>query len=475
MKKMMKTIPLIDFVWIWNHQLNLNLPRHHKAICRFLERIWNHDKRGLLMAFRACGKSTLVGLFCVWLFRHNPELQILIVSADHSLAKKMTQHIKRIVELHPLCKDMKPLHPEEWASDCLSVQRKSTGRDPSVLARGLNANLTGCRADVIICDDVEVPKTCDTGPKRQELKRKLEELEYVLTPKGALIYIGTPHTQDTLYNTQDGFLKNWPLLRIPILNQKGESNWPEKYPVDKIMLMKSRTGKTKFQSQMMLKAVKPNEARLDVRRLLFYTDELNYHEANDSATLKIGNIPMVSVSCWWDPAFGSAKGDHSVVACVFSDANGHYYLHRVKMLKVPPQTEAAGYQCREVVNFIRENHLPAIHLETNGIGKFLPALLRQELNRAKLGCAVIEEIARTRKQNRILSAFEVPLMNGALSVHTSVKKTTFVDELQDFNPFAPKGHDDVLDSVAGCLLAEPVRLKRNAFVRLNRPKWQGNY
>ena len=147
----------------------------------------------------------------------------------------------------------------------------------------------------------------------------------------------------------------------------------------------------------------------------------------------------------------------------------------MKYLCVPPQTEAAGFQCREVVKFIKENHLPAIHLETNGIGKFLPALLRQELNRSKLACSVIEEVSRRHKQDRILSAFEVPLMNGALSVHESIKQTSFLDELEDFNPFAPKGHDDALDAVAGCLLAEPVRLKRNAFANLTYQRWQGSF
>ncbi len=468
-------IHLIEFAWIWMNQLHLELPRHHRAMCRFLERLWENEKRGLLMAFRASGKSTLVGLFCAWLLRYKPELRILIVAADHTLAKKMVQHIKRIIMQHPLCQDMKPDKPEEWASDCLSVRRTSTGRDPSVLARGLGSNLTGCRADVIICDDVEVPKTCDTGPKRQELRHKLGELEYVLAPNGMTLYIGTPHTQETLYDTTDGLLKDWPVLKIPVLNKKGESNWPEKYPVSKLEEIKKSTGLIKFQSQMMLKAIQASEAHLDVRRLLFYDEELSYHEANESATLKIGNIQMASVSCWWDPAFGANGGDNSVIACVFTDTNGHYYLHRIKYLKVPPQVEAAGFQCREVVKFIRENHLPAIHLETNGIGKFLPALLRQELNCAKLACSVIEEISRRHKQDRILSAFEVPLMNGALSVHTSIKQTSFVDELQDFNPFAPKGHDDALDAVAGCLLAEPVRLKRNAFVPLSREKWRGSF
>ena len=92
-------IRLIEFTWIWMHMLHLQLPKHHRAICRFLEKISEQEKRGLLMAFRASGKSTLVGLFCVWLLLENPNLRILIVAADHMLAKKMVQHIKRIIDI----------------------------------------------------------------------------------------------------------------------------------------------------------------------------------------------------------------------------------------------------------------------------------------------------------------------------------------------------------------------------------------
>jgi hypothetical protein len=32
------------------------------------------------------------------------------------------------------------------------------------------------RADVIICDDVEVPNTCDTPGKRLDLRQRLSEI-----------------------------------------------------------------------------------------------------------------------------------------------------------------------------------------------------------------------------------------------------------------------------------------------------------
>ncbi|MGN1063612.1 MAG: phage terminase large subunit [Alphaproteobacteria bacterium] len=454
-------LSLIEFIWIWTQMQNLSIPAHHKKMCVFLSDIYEStdNKNALLMAFRNSGKSTIVGLFCAYVLWKNPDTRILILSADHELAKKMVLSIKRLIEKHPLTKHLKPAKKEEWASDRFTVNRPADGRDPSVLARGLMANITGCRADLIICDDVEVPKTCDTTAKRADLRAKLSELDYILTPSGMMVYIGTPHTADTIYNTSpDGFLSGWHCLKIPILNARGDSNWPERYSLDKINAIKKRSGLNKFLSQMMLQPVPLTDSRLSVQNLIYYSDELIYKEANESAVLSIGTHKMVSVSCWWDPAFGAKeKGDDSVLACVFTDDTGVYYLHDILYLRVPQGEEAASYQCKMAADFIIRNYIPAVHLETNGIGKFLPALLRTELARRKIPCAVIENTSHQNKVQRILSAFDAILMNNALKVHRRILQTPFVTQMQEWHP-AGRGKDDALDAVAGCLLNEPVRL-----------------
>ena len=70
-----------------------------------------------------------------------------------------------------------------------------------MLAAGLDSNITGARADIVICDDVEVPKTCATRALRDKLRQRLGELEFVLTPGGLQLYAGTPHAWDSIYGT----------------------------------------------------------------------------------------------------------------------------------------------------------------------------------------------------------------------------------------------------------------------------------
>jgi len=189
------------FTHIWNKANGRGTPAHHLVMADWLEKIaTTPPRRGLLLAFRASGKSSMVGLFLAWLLRQDPDMRVLVVSADERLAKKMVRNVRRIIELHPLTQGLMPKgRREEWAAGSFTIERPSTLRDPSVSAIGLGGNTTGSRADVIICDDVEVPRNSGTRAKREDLREKLTELQFVLTPGGAQIFIGTPHAADTIY------------------------------------------------------------------------------------------------------------------------------------------------------------------------------------------------------------------------------------------------------------------------------------
>jgi len=189
-----------EFLLLWNKFQGISTPEHHLRMARWLIKIYySENKRGLLMAFRSSGKSTIVGVFCAWLLYKNPNIRILVVAADSVLAKKMVRNVKRIIETFPLLENIRPEKKTEWASGSFTVARNVELRDPSMLAVGLMSNATGSRADVIICDDVEVPKNCDTFQKRQDLREKLLEYSFILVPDGMQIFIGTPHTLDTIY------------------------------------------------------------------------------------------------------------------------------------------------------------------------------------------------------------------------------------------------------------------------------------
>ncbi|MDR1206881.1 MAG: phage terminase large subunit [Rickettsiales bacterium] len=192
----------LNFLNSWNELIGFATPAHHKDILRFLvESSDAEPRRALLAAFRHSGKSTVVGIFAAWILCMRPHARIMILSAETNLASRMVSHIKHILENHEFCRDMLPAVKKEWGRHRLTINRPPGIREPSIICQGINGNITGMRSDLIICDDVEVPNTCNTAQKREKLRERLRELDFILSPLGTMIYIGTPHTKDTIYKT----------------------------------------------------------------------------------------------------------------------------------------------------------------------------------------------------------------------------------------------------------------------------------
>jgi hypothetical protein len=426
------------------------------------------------MVFRDAGKSTLVGLYCAWLLGQNPNLRVLVLSAEASLATKMTRNVRRVLERNILTRHLLPKRREEWAAGQFTVGRAASHRDPSLLARSIGANITGCRADIVICDDVEVPRTADTHHKRDELRERLREASFVLTPDGTQLYIGTPHSYYSIYADEacselgeaTPFLASFVRLKVPMIDPALAGVWPDRFAPPAIDDLQRDAGPHRFRSQMMLTPAQANGSRLDPDLLIRYEAPIELREAGGEPLLLIDGRRMVDVACCWDPAMGRPeRGDASVIAAVFTDDAGGYWLHAIRYLKVdeklPDEPDLARQLCRQVVDFARAFHLPSVRVETNGIGAFLPGTLRRVLAEERLPVTVIEAASNTAKANRIMAAFDPVLAARALHVHASVWETPFIREMREWRP-GGGGHDDGLDAVGACLRNQPLRLGTRA-------------
>jgi hypothetical protein len=465
------------FALDWCKAQGLGLPRHLYEMADWLGSHWWRralPKRLLLLAFRGAGKSTLVGLFAAWLIKKKPDIRILTLSADLALARKMVRNVKRIVEKHPTIPRLKPAKPELWGAEQFTVRREAELRDPTMLARGVDGNFTGSRADVVICDDVEVPGNADTPAKRAALRERLGEIEFVLVPGGMQLYIGTPHSWYSIYADapREGetrpFLDGFARKSVPIRDEDGDPAWPDRYGKEQIAEIERAAGPLRFRSQMMLQPLAPRQCRLDAGKLARYDGEVEYREARGQGSLWLEGRRLASLRVWWDPAYGrSEKSSRNVIAAVYQDVEGGYWLHRVHyfgydaaLAAEHPETHAEIEQlCREAARFAKALEAPAITVEDNGIGKFVPSLLRKALKTVDPGIAVLARHSRVPKDERILGAFDATLAGGLLHAHGSVVDGPFLEELREWQPEGKAGRpDDGLDAVAGAILAEPVRL-----------------
>jgi len=470
---MEKPADLLEFAWMWNRAQEMTTPALHRRILVWLEA--RPSPRILLTAFRGSGKSTLVGLLCAWSLYRMPDLRIMVLAAEQSLAARMVAHVRRILERHPLCRPLLPEEGETWATDRFTVARPSALRDPSMFAQGLQGNVTGARADLIICDDVEVPGNCDTPGKRHELRERLAETEFILTPGGTILYVGTPHTEESLYRAGDDFLRGYARLEVPVLDAEGRSAWPERFPETAIAALRRRVGPLHFARQMLLQPVPAAAARLDPALLLRYAEQTEYVEAQGRPQLWLLGRRMVSGGGFWDPAFGREEGgDGSVLAATYMDGESRHFIHRVEWItqRADAADDPATQQCRQVAVLARDLHLPVVRVETNGLGRFLPALLKREMAREGVACQVLEHASRRPKAERILAAFDPLLAARRLYAHEGVMTSAFAREMAEWRPDAKGARDDGLDAVAGAILAEPVRMPALP-PRPRGPSWRG--
>ena len=482
-------VPVPDFASFvdqWNTVQGRGTPQLHDRIAGWLADRWaDKDPRLLLMVFRDAGKSTLVGLYAAWLLCRNPDLRIMVVSAEHRLATKMTRNIRTILELHPRAGHVLPNKGrDQWASDSFTVQRSLAQRDPSVLGRGIQGNLTGSRADVIICDDVEVPNTADTAEKRRDLRERLAELNFILVSDGTQIFVGTPHSYYSIYADQPRaeaseerpLLAGYTRLVVPVRDAHGISAWPERFTDEVIERMKSDVGPARFRSQMMLTPTHNRDIRLDPQRLRRYSGEFEVTYAADQMQLHIEGNRMVGSCCWWDPAYGRpGTGDASVVACVFTDRESRYWLHDIAYMTFDPtkldETDEATQLCRQALSFAMRNEQRSLFIENNGLGRFLPGLAKREAKLGGMPVQVREERSSKSKTARILDVFDVVLAAGKLHVHERVLASPFVEEMREWTPDGG-ARDDGLDAVAACLAMQKVYMHTSA-PAVRRPDWRG--
>src|SRR5690606_10919002 len=85
-------------------------------------------------------------------------------------------------------------------------------KSPSVACVGIKWNLQGKRATLLIADDVESKKNSKTATSRADLLDLTRDFTSICET-GRIIYLGTPQTQDSIYNTlpSRGFtIRVWP-------------------------------------------------------------------------------------------------------------------------------------------------------------------------------------------------------------------------------------------------------------------------
>ncbi len=377
-----------EFYVLWDEYLGRETPLFHIETCEWMENL-SDEVDNLLMLPRGHNKSGIVTVFNAWRFYRDVDDLVLHQGATNIDALKCSRAVVRILANHPLCKlnNVKKSHGGviKWW-----VEGSSDEQYGSMYARGILSSVTGQRAKHIQNDDVEVQKNVATEENREKLKHSLTEQTHILVPGGTSLFIGTPHSYESIYKEmieagancfirrmfeheyriegrREAVLNFYPEYvfsgihkyskcleenkhytiekhgngyKVTLLDDYSfvdfyaKALWPERFTKQEMTKRRKKCRTiNEWDSQYQLHAKPIGDVRLDPDKSIPYDCEPTLKYANGVALMMLGNVRIASASLRVDPSEGKKDSDISSVALILHDEQGRMYWHRSISLK----------------------------------------------------------------------------------------------------------------------------------------------
>lgn len=507
-----------EFFYIWAQDRRWTVPDVHWRAVHWLE---NRGNLAVMRCFRGFAKSTILAVYNAWRYYCDKQYRILHQGSDDPTAYKTSRDTQNVLRRHPLTRGMlsdKAGPVEQWW-----VDGAADVRNASMYAKGIMSNVTSARCDEAQNDDVEVPRNIQTTEAREKLRYRLGEQVFIMVPGARQLYVGTPHTHDSLYD--DIAALGADCLTIPLFRHehriedatrieytvpfrpeyvfrgigKGSSlleegadyrvdggrlcftkapgglidcyagcEWPERFTRADLADRRRRTRTANYwDSQYQLHSKPVHEVRLDPEHIQPYDVEPRFVMANKVLTMWLGAVQIVGHTMRWDPSGGKLRSDTSAVCLDLQDAAGRHYWHRMLALTgeiaetSDDGRQITGGQVWQLCDVIKQFKVRRVTIETNGIGGYAPAFLKQALKQRGLICGVVDVDATENKNLRVLEALEPLIQSRMLWAHVSVLDGDLWSQMKDWNAATKNQADDFLDAGAGAVTDQPARIGQN--------------
>lgn len=428
----------------------------------------------MVQAQRGQAKTTVAALYAVWCLIHSPAHRVLIISAGGTQANEISTLIVRIIMSMEVLQCMRP---DQQAGDRVSVEAfdvhhslKGLDKSPSVACVGIEGNLQGKRADLLIADDVESGKNSATALQRSKIAHITKDFTSI-NSTGRIIWLGTPQTMESIYNglaARGVAIRIWP-GRYPNAKQRefyGANLAPsivralekdpslatghgvlgdQGAPIDHVILGEEVLQKKEldqgpeyFQLQHMLNTTLADALRfplrterlvvippanrypLTVTRGMLDTHVRDFLSADFAFKmmapheLSTETAPLQSRWAYIDPAAGGANADETAFA-IGGFLNGNVYLQAIG--GVP-----GGYdldKLEALADILSKYNLDGVTIEKNmGFGAF--AAVFTPILRKKVQCQIDEDLVSGQKEARIIETLAPVMGRGSLIVESAV-------------------------------------------------------
>lgn len=505
---------LLDFKYaLWLIWKTLYLPEPTPVQLDIANYLQDHSqRRRIIQAYRGAGKTWITAAYVCWRLRINPDLKFLVVSSGSDFALEVSSFIHQIINEIELFNCLIPDPDQRNSKLNFDVAPCKPDKSPSVKSAGIFGQITGSRADEIIADDIEIPRLVLTQMMRERLLVAVREFESILKPGGIITYLGTPHTEDSLYNklTQKSYKRRiWtarypsvedldakykgeisPFLTEQLLEDpklKGKPTDSKRFNDIDLLEREVAMGKSAFQLQYQLDTTLSDLERYPLKLRDLVIMSLNPESAPQKIVWCNEREKMVNVDCvglsgdkYFHPAFvhgewidysgsvlfvdPSGRGTDETGYALVKHLNSYLFLLRWGGLK-------GGYDestMEELTALVEAYKCNSVVIENNfGDGMFAQ-LLKPYLRRKKILCGIEEVRSNKQKELRIIETLE-PVMNQHRLI---VDKKVIEDDLKSIQVYPPDkqmmfsgfyqmthltkerdclAHDDRIDALAGAV------------------------
>lgn len=488
---------------VWKH---LSLPAPTPIQYDIAHYLQYGDRRIVIEAFRGVGKSWVTSAFVCWSLAMNPQEKILVVSASKERADSFSIFTKRLIHEMTVLKPLIPKSDQRDSNIAFDVGLAQAAHAPSVKSIGITGQITGSRATIIVADDVESMNNSATQMQREKLANTVREFDAVIVPNGKIVYLGTPQTEESIYNglEEKGYtIRVWtgrypktikdrenygqrlaPIIAEPFDKDPESLFWkptePSRFNDLDLTEREASWGRSGFALQFMLDTALSDQDRYPLKLSDLIVLDLDKKLAPSkvvyasSPELAINELPNVGFTgdrfyrpLWMSDSFSeyqgsvmfidpSGRGNDELGYAVVKQLNGQLFVTAAGGLK-------GGYEdanLQTLALIAKENVVNLVLCESNfGDGMFTkiftPVL-------SKVYPCTIEEIRHhTQKEKRIIDTLE-PIMNQhRLIVDRKIVVNDAKTSDKNYQLFyqltritKERGaikHDDRLDALAGAV------------------------
>jgi hypothetical protein len=248
------------------------LAEHQRQMADWLQ---NGPRRRGVRAFRGAAKTWVTLGYCLWRLFRNKNDRILLVSKSERHSKDSLYMVRKWIGQVSFLQHMTPDRAAGQRDSALQfdVRQSDSDRTPSFTAASVTGQITGSRSTCIISDDVETNQSTLTLDSRTRLREEVKEYDNILIPGGDIIFLGTPHHEESLYDKleESGYVfQSWPAQYPTVGNEPrdlapgikaalasgdasaGDSVWPERFSLDELIEREASEGRSTYAMQYLM-------------------------------------------------------------------------------------------------------------------------------------------------------------------------------------------------------------------------------